>query len=99
VVMGPGRGAVGAPDVLLDLPPKMLLKVCWVTELRRCRGGPSMGGLLRSLLDMVEVGFALVDISSSFDTRANILQVELVVVGWEILWMTRMFALQLRRDQ
>jgi len=62
--MGPGKGAVGAPEVLLDLAPNMLLKVCWVTELRRCR--PSMGGLLRSLLDMVGgwMGLGVVDISS-----------------------------------
>lgn len=53
VVMGPGNGAVGAAEVLLDLPPKILLKVCWVTELRRCR--LSMGGLPRSLLDIVVV--------------------------------------------
>ena len=54
MVMGPGRAAVGAPDVLLDLPPNRLLRVCWVTELRRCRG-PSAGGLLRSLLDIMEL--------------------------------------------
>jgi hypothetical protein len=65
--MGPGNGAVGAAEVLLDLPPKMLLKVCWVTELRRCL--PSMGGLLRSLLDMVGgcMGFELSVSRVSFD--------------------------------
>jgi len=53
VVIGPGKGAVGAPDVLFDRP-KMLLKVWVVKEPRRGRGEES--GEVFSLLDMLMVG-------------------------------------------
>jgi len=50
MVIGVGNGAVGAPEVLLDLP-NMLLKVWVVKEPRRARVGGSLG--LFSLLDML----------------------------------------------
>jgi hypothetical protein len=56
VVIGPGNGAVGAPDVLLERP-KMLLNVCDVNEPRRGLGEESLGGLLSLLADIVRVGF------------------------------------------
>jgi hypothetical protein len=56
VVIGPGKGAVGAPDVLLERP-KMLLNV-WLVKLpRRGLGGESVGGLLSLLADIVRFGF------------------------------------------
>jgi hypothetical protein len=55
VVIGPGKGAVGPPDVLLDRP-KMLLKVWVVKEPRRGLAG-SLGGLLSLGLDIVGWGF------------------------------------------
>lgn len=54
MVIGPGNGAVGAPDVLFDRP-KMLLKVWVVKEPRRARVEGSDGELL-SLFDMLMVG-------------------------------------------
>lgn len=56
VVMGPGKGAVGAPVVLLDRP-KMLLNVWEVKEPRRGLAGVSLGGLLSVLEDIVKVEF------------------------------------------
>lgn len=56
VVIGPGNGAVGAPDVLLDRP-KMLLNVWEVKEPRRGLDADSSGGLLSLLADMVTLGF------------------------------------------
>jgi len=50
VVMGPGKGAVGPPDVLFDRP-NMLLKVWLVKEPRRAR--VEVSELEVSLLDMV----------------------------------------------
>jgi hypothetical protein len=55
VVIGPGNGAVGAPDVLLDRP-KMLLNVWEVKEPRRGLDADSLGGLLSLLPDMVMLG-------------------------------------------
>jgi hypothetical protein len=56
VVMGPGKGAVGAPEVLLERP-KMLLNV-WLVKLpRRGLGGESVGGLLSLLVDIVRFRF------------------------------------------
>jgi len=52
VVMGPGKGAIGAPDVLLDRP-KMLLNVWEVKETRRGLDEDSLGGLLSLLADIV----------------------------------------------
>jgi hypothetical protein len=54
--MGPGKGAVGAPEELLERP-KMELKVVEVNELRRGResGGESVGELFS--LDMATVEF------------------------------------------
>lgn len=52
VVMGPGKGAVGAPDVLLDRP-NMLLKVCVVKEPRRARLEESVDMI--SLFDILTV--------------------------------------------
>jgi hypothetical protein len=54
-VIGPGNGAVGPPEVLLDRP-KMLLKVWVVKEPRRLRVGASLGGVVLPLEDMVDVG-------------------------------------------
>lgn len=48
MVIGPGNGAVGAPDVVLDRP-KMLLKVWVVKEPRRAR------------VEVSELGFSLLD--------------------------------------
>jgi hypothetical protein len=56
VVIGPGKGAVGAPDVLLDRP-KMLLNVWEVNEPRRGLDEGSLGGLLSLLADIVKLGF------------------------------------------
>jgi hypothetical protein len=50
VVMGRGKGPVGAPDVLLERP-NMLLKVCVVKEPRRGRPETSLG--LDSLFDIM----------------------------------------------
>lgn len=50
--MGPGNGAVGAPDVLLERL-KMLLKVCWVKDPRRGRAEPSEEGL--SVVDILKI--------------------------------------------
>jgi hypothetical protein len=50
VVIGPGNGEVGPPDVLLDRP-KMLLKVWVVKEPRRA--WVSVGGVLSLLLDIL----------------------------------------------
>lgn len=50
VLMALGKGAVGAPVTLLDLAPKMEVKVCWVKEPRRFRAWPSAGEL--SLADI-----------------------------------------------
>jgi hypothetical protein len=55
VVIGPGKGAVGAPDELLDRP-KMLLKV-WVVNEPRRGFADSLGGLLSLLPDIVRWGF------------------------------------------
>jgi len=59
VVMGPGKGAVGAPDVLLDRP-KMLLKVWEVKEPLRVLADESLGGLLSLGVDIVAVWFRLI---------------------------------------
>lgn len=56
VVIGPGKGAVGVPDVLLDRP-KMLLNVWEVKEPRRGLDEGSLGGLLSLLEDIVKLGF------------------------------------------
>lgn len=55
VVMGPGNGAVGPPEVLLDRP-KILLKVWVVKEPRLLRVGASVGGVVLPLEDMVDEG-------------------------------------------
>jgi hypothetical protein len=55
VVIGPGKGAVGAPDVLLDRP-KMLVKV-WVVKEPRRGFGDSFGELFSVLADMMRSGF------------------------------------------
>ncbi len=55
VVIGPGKGAVGAPDVLLDRP-KMLLKV-WVVKEPRRGFADSFGGVVSLLPDIVRCGF------------------------------------------
>ena len=55
VVIGPGKGAVGAPDELLDRA-KMLLKV-WVVNEPRRGFADSLGGLLSLLPDIVRCGF------------------------------------------
>lgn len=54
VVMGPGNGAVGPPEVLLDRP-KMLLKVWLVNEPRRLWVAASLGGVVLPLADMLKV--------------------------------------------
>jgi hypothetical protein len=54
-VIGPGKGAVGAPDVLLDRP-KMLVKV-WVVKEPRRGFGDSFGELFSVLADMMRSGF------------------------------------------
>jgi hypothetical protein len=55
VVIGPGKGAVGAPDVLLDRP-KILVKV-WVVKEPRRGFGDSFGELFSVLADMMRSGF------------------------------------------
>jgi len=55
VVIGPGKGAVGAPDELLDRA-KMLLKV-WVVNEPRRGFADSLAGLLSLLPDIVRCGF------------------------------------------
>lgn len=54
MVIGPGNGAVGPPEVLLDRP-KMLLKVWVVKEPRRLRVAESVGGVVLPLLDIMKV--------------------------------------------
>ena len=70
VVMGPGKGAVGAPDVLLDRP-KMLVKV-WVVKEPRRGFGDSFGEF--SLLADMMIWFCLKDgaacVISDLRTRA-----------------------------
>jgi hypothetical protein len=61
VVMGPGNGAVGAPEVLFDRP-NMLLKVWEVKEPRRGPAEASLGGLLLPLVlvDIAKVGWLVI---------------------------------------
>jgi hypothetical protein len=79
VVIGPGKGAVGAPDVLFDRP-KMLLKVWVVKEPRRARGEES--GEVFSLLDMLMVG--MYDAGRAFDITTKMTE-GVVVVGERFL--------------
>jgi len=55
LVIGPGNGAVGPPEVLLDRP-KILVKVWVVKEPRRLRVATSFGGVVLPLEDIVEEG-------------------------------------------
>jgi len=72
-VIGPGNGAVGAPEVLFDRP-KILLKVWVVKEPRRGREADSLGGLLFSLLlAMLVVVNGLILSNRAFDTTQLIL--------------------------
>ena len=94
VVMGPGKGPVGAPDVLLERP-KMLLKVCVVKEPRRGLWADSLGGLLSLLADIVRIGLV------SRTGNRLICNVDVDLVTWqlrgrEILSMTLSCSLQLR---
>lgn len=53
VVIGRGKGAVGAPEVLLERP-NILLNVCVVKEPRRALPEMSLG--LDSLFDIMRIG-------------------------------------------
>lgn len=63
VIIGPGKGAGGAPEVLFDLP-NMLPKVCEVNEPRRLRAEGSVGGDEVLSLDMMTIEFGRGEVGS-----------------------------------